>query len=103
MDPLMQIYFSTAAFQSEKHDSFPFFMDRIPINFERGGKQYSGYFVQIAGSGDTSTRHLYDHRNFYLGRLRIDANDDWVFDESNPKDELKYLARFFGNYIAERI
>jgi len=77
-------------------------MDRITINFERGGKKYYGYFVQVAGSGDDSTRHLYDDKNFYLGRLRKDNNDDWVFDGSDPKDELQYLARFFGNYVTER-
>jgi hypothetical protein len=50
-------------------------------------------------AGDRSVWHLNDHKGYYLGRLRKDANDEWVVDESNPKDELKYLARFFGNHI----
>jgi len=75
-------------------------MEKIPIIFEHRGKKFEGYFIRVAESGDSSTRHLYDKESYNLGRLRKDANDEWIFDESSPKDELKYLARFFGNFVA---
>jgi hypothetical protein len=78
-------------------------MERIPIVFDHAGKKYSGYFVQVAGAGSTSFWHLYNDQKYYLGCLRIGWEDQWYFDESKPADKLSELARFFGNYISERI
>jgi len=78
-------------------------MQRPPFTFEHRKKTFCCHFVKIGGAGDCSTFHLYDHNNYFLGRLRKDANDDWVFDGSNPNDELQYLAGFFGNYVSGKI
>lgn len=63
----------------------------IPISFEHLKKQYTGHFSNVMGGGDTSTHHLMDDKNFYLGRLRI-ANNKWVFDNTPKTPELKGLA-----------
>jgi len=73
--------------------------DRVAITFEHRGRIFSGHFARVMGSGDTSTWHLNSDDSRYLGRLRKDSNDDWVFDGSSPKDELQYLAQFFGNCV----
>ena len=73
-------------------------METIPISFEHQGKHYAGHFNKVMGAGDTSTYHLMDDKNFYLGRLRI-ANDQWIFDATPKTLELKELADFFGDYI----
>lgn len=76
-------------------------MEKIPITFEHHGKTYSGYFGKVAGGGDSSTWHLYDDKNYYLGRLRISSfNHEWVFDESSPADRLSGLANYFGNFVS---
>lgn len=73
-------------------------METIPISFDHLGKQYTGHFSKVMGAGDTSTFHLMDHQNFYLGRLRI-AHNQWVFDPTPKTQELKELADFFADYI----
>lgn len=73
-------------------------MDTIPISFEHLGKQYTGHFSKVMGAGSGSTYYLMDDKNFYLGRLRI-ANEQWTFDASPKKQELKDVADFFGDYI----
>ena len=77
-------------------------MTDIPITFEHRRKKFTGHFGLVAGAGSISVWHLGDDKGFYLGRLRKDNSDDWVFDESYPKAELKYLDRFFGSYLFER-
>jgi hypothetical protein len=73
-------------------------MNTVPITFEHAGKNYKGHFSKVMGAGDTSTYHLMDRQNFYLGRLRI-AHNKWTFDASPRTQELKELADFFGDYI----
>ena len=52
------------------------------------------------GGGHTSTFHLMDKNNYYLGRLRYsDFTNGWVFDPTPKTQELKGLADFFGDYI----
>ena len=73
-------------------------MNYIPITFEHVGQQYSGHFGIVMGGGHTSTFHLMDNKNYYLGRLRM-YNDEFVFDPTPKTKELSQLADFFGDYI----
>ena len=68
-------------------------MEHIPINFEHEGKNYSGYFNKVAGAGSSSVWHLYDHNNYFLGKLRY--TDHWIFDGKKFTE----LANFFGDYV----
>lgn len=72
-------------------------MERILINFEYQGKNYSGYFNKVAGAGDSTVWHLYDDKNYYLGRLRY--SDKWVFDSTPTTKELAKSADFFADYL----
>ena len=75
-------------------------MNNIPISFEHQKKQYNGHFGIVMGGGHTSTFHLVDNKNYYLGRLRYsDFTSGWVFDPTPKTGELKELADFFGDYI----
>ena len=74
----------------------------IPITFEHRGKIFSGHLGRVSGAGNNSVWHLDGDGGHYLGRLRKDGSDEWVFDGSSAKDELQYLARFFGNHVTER-
>jgi len=76
-------------------------MEDIQITFERGGLKYSGSFGKVAGAGTNSVWHLMSTENRYLGRLR-NVDGEWYFEDSRSENELKYLARFFGNYINEK-
>lgn len=76
----------------------------IHIKFEHLGQKYSGHFGIVMGGGHTSTYHLMDNKNFYLGRLRYsDFINGWVFDPSPKNQELKDLAEFFGDYLTNWI
>lgn len=68
-------------------------MESIQIKFIHEGKQYDGNFSKVMGPGNSSTYHLVDPQNFYLGRLRI-ANNQWTFDVTPRTQELKGLAHF---------
>ena len=76
-------------------------MESIQIKFIHEGKQYDGNFSKVMGPGGTSTFHLMDHQNFYLGRLRI-ANNKLTFDATPRTQELKELADYFGDNITAR-
>ena len=72
-------------------------MNTLPITFENKGKNYSGHFSKVMGACHTSTYHLADLKNFYLGRLRYsEFSNGWVFDATPKTPELKELADFFG-------
>src|SRR4030095_2559958 len=71
-----------------------FSMKDIAITFEHLGKKYSGRFSAVQGAGQ-NVWHLNDERNFYLGRLRKDANDNWRFDATPKTQEPAELADFF--------
>ena len=69
----------------------------FPISFECNGKQYTGEFSQVSGSGGTTTFYLMIN-NFYCGRLRNDAVS-WIFDTTPKTKDFETLGEFFGNYI----
>jgi hypothetical protein len=73
-------------------------MNRIQITIEHEEKQYNAHFTNVMGAGDTSTYHLIDNKNFYLGRLRRYAGR-WAFDATPKSAELRALADYFGDYI----
>jgi hypothetical protein len=76
-------------------------MDKIPISFTHNGKHYSGHFANVQGAGDTRVWHLYNDKNYYLGRLRYSTfTSKWVFDSS--QEDLSSLAQFFAKHVAER-
>jgi hypothetical protein len=66
--------------------------DRIPINFEHEGKQYSGSLDPVSGAGG-NTWHLTIDRH-YFGRLRLNDRG-WFFDGDRFKD----LTEFFGECV----
>jgi hypothetical protein len=72
--------------------------DRIPIKFEHQDKTIVGNFQQVAGAGSAAVWHLYDHENYYLGRLRLQG-DHWVFDTNKGSAGFESLADFFADYI----
>ncbi|MEP7375892.1 MAG: hypothetical protein ABI675_21025 [Chitinophagaceae bacterium] len=90
---------SVSKYQKNVPDKYT---DKIPVSFDHHGKIFSGHFEKIVGSGEVLTWYLIKDDGRNLGILRKDSSNAWVFDESDPKEELKYLARFFGNYIFER-
>jgi len=73
-------------------------MDEIPMDFECNGKKYSCHFTRVHDAGQHAW-HLSDERNHYLGRLRKDVDDKWVFDPTHKTQELSGLADFFGDYL----
>lgn len=66
--------------------------DKIPIQFEHNGKQYSGSFDPVFGAGG-NTWYLMINQ-YYYGRLRLNDRG-WVFDG----DKFKDLAEYFGQYM----
>ena len=75
-------------------------MNQIPIRFEHLGRQYTGKFGIVMGGGHTSTFHLMDSNNYYLGRLRYsEFLKGWAFDPTPKAQELEELGDYFGDYI----
>lgn len=72
--------------------------DRIPVTFEHDGKTYSGYFSQVQGGGSTAVFHLMIDK-FYWGRLRLSADNEWVFDPTPHDPWLADYAAEFGFLI----
>lgn len=68
-------------------------MDKIPITFDK----FTGYFTKVSGAGESSIWHLYDSKNYYIGRLRF--TDKWVFDSSPKGKEFETLADYFGEVV----
>ena len=75
-------------------------MDEIPITFEYRLVKYKCHLSKVSGSGDTSTFHLTDDKNFYNGRLRwSDFLKSWVFDPTPKTKDLAELADYFGDVV----
>jgi hypothetical protein len=56
-------------------------MNKIPVAFKLGGKEYSGTLDEVAGAGADVWHLMVD--SYYWGRLRK-AGEVWYFDESKP-------------------
>jgi len=75
-------------------------LENIPTNFDHCGKQYICHVSKVSGAGDTSTFHLIDEKNFYLGRLRWSSFEKkLVFDAPHKTKELEQLADYFGDVV----
>ena len=58
-------------------------MENVPITFEHKGKQFSGYFTEVLGTGGEHTNwYLMGEDKRYYGRLRLVIQDPIYID--NP-------------------
>ena len=74
-------------------------MERIPVNFDFNGKQYSGYLSQVTGTGETGMFHL-SIDNYYYGQLRYSSFiNGWVFDTNKGSEGWEKLAEYFGYVV----
>jgi len=73
-------------------------MEEIPVCFEHKGEKYNCRLCKVFGAGDTSTWHLMDNKNYYLGRLRS-SNNKWIFDGTRKTKELEESADYVGDLI----
>ena len=68
--------------------------EKITIQFEHEGTQYSGSLDPVSGTGGNTWYLMINNR--YYGRLR--QNDrGWVFD-----GEFKELAEYFGRQVIKK-
>ena len=70
-------------------------MQKIPVSFKNKNKLYQGTLQQVFGPG-ANVRHLMIN-NYYRGSLSY--TNKWLFH--NPKEEMKELAEFFGEYVSK--
>lgn len=71
-------------------------MDNIPVTFTSHGKEYNGFFQNVAGAGSTATYHLMID-GFYCGQLVHTEHYGWQF--SNNKGEFSEMAEYFGAVV----
>ena len=63
-------------------------MAQIPISFDHQGKKFSGYFVEVLGTGGEHTNwYLMGKDKRYYGCLRLVVQDPIYID--NPMQEKK--------------
>jgi len=70
---------------------------KIPITFEHQGKQYTGIFSQVSGSGSTGLYHLMIN-DFYYGQLFHSEHFGWQWGSN--KVYFKGQAEYFGSYVS---
>lgn len=67
-------------------------MERIPINFEHKGNQYTGELMPVSGVGNPNSWHLLIE-NRYVGNLCY--TDRWIFHS----EKMPEIADLLGDYI----
>ena len=72
-------------------------VEHIPISFCFKGKQYTGHFSAVSGSGGSHAWHLMLNGNFYYGTLRL--LDYWVFHESGNQIGIVELTDYFAAVV----
>jgi len=87
-------------------------MNQIPISFQQQGKQFSGYFNEVSGTGgEHTTWYLMGEDKRYYGSLRhviqnplaIDnpmqekkpEKETWYFDEKDGSKGFSQLVEYF--------
>lgn len=72
-------------------------MEKINITLDIDGKEFIGSLQQVAGAVSTGVYHLYDQKNFYIGRLRF--TDHWIFDATPKSREFEKHAERFAAFL----
>ena len=68
-------------------------MECIHVIFTSKGREYIGELNNVQGAGGSSVYHLLIDK-YYRGRLRISADNRWIFD-----GEFADLAEGFGTLL----